>query len=505
MLKFCQHTILFFVFITFGVTAQESNLLWQKTIGGIGDDRVSSIASDGNGNIYILGELQSSNGQNINNDIFVARLDEGGNIIWKKIIGGSRDETGASILIDSHNEVVVLFSSNSTNGYFANNAGNADIYMLRLTSDGVELNISRFGGTLTDIPSHIMQAANGNYIVSGQSQSSDGDLTENFGQFDMWVLEVSYSGNIVWQKSYGASDEDYVNKVLQRSDGSYMIFGESASYDGAFDDNLGDFDIALLNIDETGSILWQKCYGGFYSENGGDLVEMPNGNILVATSTFSDSYDVSSNAGGSDIWLFEVDKTGDLVWDKSYGSYGNETVASLKRTTSGYVLLGTSNSSSIQNSVSHGAQDLWLYELDHQKNSVNHALFGASGFESARAMIVQENGSILMAGSTNSTDGLVQGNQGKNDGWLLKIGDFFTSKRSETRVHPNPSNGIFYLNQLPENPTINVYDYKGQVAYTISNAGEFAAILDITHLPAGMYILSIVSEEGSESHKLVVR
>lgn len=506
MLRNCY---LFFVFALLAVSygnSQKSSILWQKTIGGKGDDNITTITKDQSGNIYVLGSVQSKvNGQNyFNNDVFISKLNQSGEQLWRKTIGGSGDEFGYALKFDSHNEIIALLSSNSMDNGFTSD-GYEDIYMYRLSEEGNIISKHKYGGQFIDIPSDIIQRKNGDYIFFGSSRSHDGDLTENFGMFDFWLVNIDYNGNIKWQRSYGATDDEIAQKVIELDNQDLVLLGNSTSYDGAYSDNVGDADIVLINTNSNGELLWQKSYGGQFNETANDILVEENGNFLVCGSTFSYLFDVSYNAGGSDIWIFEAESNGELIREKTFGSDGNESLAGMEKTPDGYILLGTTSSEYLNDASNNGAQDLWLYELNMDLELTNQALFGASGFDSGNALLLQNDGTIIIGGSTNSSDGLIYENNGGNDALLLKVGEFYSKEHQKAWIHPNPSSGIFYVNQLPENSSINVYNHNGQVLFDLHEAGPYAAILDLSKLPAGLYILTITSTEGQESHKLIVQ
>lgn len=479
--------------------AQESTLLWQRTFGGEGDDHISAIAQDAGGNIYIATTIQSIN----NFNILLSKVDSEGNTIWNNVIGGSGDEIAASLVVDQNNDVLLLASSTSKDQFLPNAFGYQDVVLMRYSQDGGLVSKYHYGGSFIDLPSTMIINSVGNIVIGGHSRSSDGDLTENNGQFDIWTFEVDYDGIILWQRSFGGNDEDICQKIVQLNNGDYILVGHSASYDGPYSDNRGDYDILIIKMDQQGNPDWQRLYGGSLADYSADVVLMPKGGLLIAGNSFSNDYYAGGNYGGSDAWVIEISKSGELVWEQNYGSYGNESVAALMTTSTGLRLLGTTNSSSLNESTNHGAQDLWLYDIDGLTRDItNQTLFGASGFDSGTAMIGQDDGTILLAGSTTSSDGVIKENNGKNDGWLFKVRQSIEDE-SETFIHPNPSSGVFYLNNLPASSSITVIDQAGNVVYKTEDDRAFATVIDLSQLPAGVYFLQVESETRQEVKRIV--
>lgn len=493
-----------FIFFLLGIQsaalhAQDSRLIWQKTIGGIGDDEVNDLVADAEGNTYVLSTVQDLNRRKV----FVSKLNSNGTELWNQTISGNSDEVGSSLLLSDKQELIVLGATTSTQGLGAVSSGYTDVFIAKLTTDGEILGVKTYGGSYFEQPASILQKSNGNFVVTASTWSHDLAFIGNNGQSDIWLFEVNASGQIVWSELYGGSDEEMATETIELTTGELLLIGTSATFDGDFTQNHGDLDIIVYKTDANGKLEWKQIYGGFYSEYAADLLELPNGDCLIAGSTFSDDGNVDSNAGGLDAWLLRLNVDGDLLWNETYGSYGNESVVSLQANGDGFLILGTSNSSVLNNEYSHGNQDFWLYELNESMEVVHQNLFGASGFDFGTTMLLQNGGDILMGGSTNSNDGLVVGNQGKKDGWLLKISRSHFLASSQAVLHPNPTDGIVYINEIAVGARLRVIDLNGNDVVQPFESAATAQILDLSAVPAGVYIVEIESEAGQETHRIV--
>lgn len=89
-----------------------------------------------------------------------------------------------------------------------------------------------YGGSNNDIANSIQQTGDGGFIVAGASYSATGDVTINRGKADFWVAKLDASGTIIWQKTYGGSGWDVAKCVKPTSDGGYIVVGYTNSYDG---------------------------------------------------------------------------------------------------------------------------------------------------------------------------------------------------------------------------------------------------------------------------------
>lgn len=497
-------TVLSLACTLLSATAQETQLLWQRTIGGAGEDQITSLEKDSEGNIYVLGSIQSSVSQT-SFDISITKLSDKGQFIWSKVIGAEGDDNGISLLVDSHDELVVLASSTSQNGAFGLNLGFEDVHVFRISKDGDLLNHHHFGGSQHDIPRDVIETAAGEYLICGNSRSSDMTFSQkNYGQWDAWLLSMNYDGNINWVKNYGGTDEDYAMRVMESDDGKLFFLGHSTSYDGDIADNYGDFDIILYKLESDGTIIWQKQYGGLEQDLGVDMTYHSNGNVLITANTLSNSVHVGINNGFSDAWLVEVDsKSGTIIEETSYGDQGSEYATSIMASEEEILLVGTTNSDAIKGSFDPGEQAIWIAHYSPELEFRYHTIINNDGFDRAAAFCSTPTGMIL-AGSTNSSGGFVQGQQGKNDGWIFKIREANDEgSEPELLLHPNPTTGPVYLNGLKPTDQIEIYNHSGQLVVSQFRPDGDVHILDLAALPKGLYHVRVLRKTGTVFLKVV--
>jgi hypothetical protein len=134
--------------------------------------------------------------------------------------------------------------------------------IVKLSSSGSVEWFKLLGGSDTDRANSIKQTPDGGYIVAGSSYSNDGDVTNNHGNADYWVVKLTDIGNISWEKSYGGSGEDVANSIDLTLDGGYIVTGHTWSFDGDISSNQGFIDYWVLKLNVNGVIEWDKTYGG---------------------------------------------------------------------------------------------------------------------------------------------------------------------------------------------------------------------------------------------------
>ncbi len=482
--------------------SQNAHVLWQKNIGGIGYDWVNAITTDAEDNSYVLSTVQEGD----NHQVQVSKLNSDGMVLWTNTIGGDRDDTGADIIVDHNGNIVIVGASYSKNlAPSVKNKGFCDVFVAKINSTGQLLEIASYGGSQIDQPASLVEKSNGNLLITATSWSEDNDVPNNEGGSDIWFFELASNGSIVWSKTEGGSNDEYAVKTILLENDAFITLANTETYSGSYSANHGDQDIVLYHMDAVGELNWMQLYGGFQSDLASGVAVLENGNYLVAGTTFSNDGNVDYNAGGSDAWIFEVSEGGFLQSSATYGSYGNESIAALLPKNDGFVVFGTSNSTTLNDAQNHGNQDFWLYEINAEKEITDEYLFGASGYDAGYAAALASNGSVLMGGISNSSDGLVQVNNGQRDGLLLKINKLGSGSTDQATLHPNPTDGVIYINQLMSGSKISVVDMNGiQVQMEVEVTGS-SKFLDLTNLPSGVYLVRIDHSEGTEIHRIVKR
>jgi len=159
------------------------------------------------------------------------------------------------------------------------------------------------GGSENDRARSVNQTSDGGYIVAGITRSNDGDVADNIvGARSIWVIKLDATGTIQWEKSYGGNDYDEANEIQQTSDGGYILIGSSES-DDFFGDSLGNQDILILKLDSVGNIVWGKRYGGVGLDVGYSINQTPDGGFIA-------SGKINSSLARS--WVAKLDGNGNI-------------------------------------------------------------------------------------------------------------------------------------------------------------------------------------------------
>jgi hypothetical protein len=258
---------------------------WQKTLGGSSPDHATSIQQTTDGGYIVAGYSSSDDGDvtgdNGSYDSWVVKLDAVGNITWQKSLGGSGDDRAYSIQQTANGGYIVVGWSDSNDGDVIGNNGDFDYWVVKLDAVGNITWQKSLGGSGLDRAWSIQQTTDGGYIIVGQSFSNDGDVTGNNGWADYWIVKLGVSGNIIWQKSLGGSSYDYAHSIQQIADGGYIVAGRSKSNNGDITGNNGGYDFWIVNLDASGNITWQKSLGGSGADAAYSIQQTTDGGYII--------------------------------------------------------------------------------------------------------------------------------------------------------------------------------------------------------------------------------
>jgi len=339
------------------------NIEWQKSLGGSSYDIAQSIEQTFDGGYIVAGTSSSNDGDVTGNhgseDYWVVKLDKDGNIEWQKSLGGSNIDSAFALSKTSDGGYIVAGESYSNNA-----TGKSDFWIVKLNHIGDVQWQKYLGGSSFETANSIKETFDKGYIVAGYSASNDGDVTGNHGSYDYWVVKLNNNGMIEWQKSLGGTGIDLANSVLQTSDEGYIVAGSSTSNNGDVTENRGSDDYWVVKLDKNGMIQWQKSLGGSDADFTNTIYQTATGDYIIAGVTLSNDGDINSYYGGNDIWVVKLDQNGSIKWQKSLGGSQDDLAFSIQQTSDdGYILAGNSNSSDGNITSNQGNDDFWIVKL----------------------------------------------------------------------------------------------------------------------------------------------
>ena len=154
------------------------------------------------------------------------------------------------------------------------------------------------------------QTSDGGYIIGGWTGSADGNVTDYNGNGDFWIVKLNSSGSMVWQKAYGGTSVEKAYAIQQTSDDKYIVAGYASSSDGFVTGNHGSDDFWLVKLDGSGDLIWQKTLGGSGLDQAKSIEQTNNGGYIIAGVTSSDDGDVIGNTDEVNVDYWVVKLTG---------------------------------------------------------------------------------------------------------------------------------------------------------------------------------------------------
>lgn len=292
-------------------------LEWEKTYGFAGNDQAFSVTPTSNGGYFLLGVLDvtASGGQgnagrsastHAGGDYWAIQTDGSGNLVWSRY----------------------------------------------------------YGGSFTDTAYEAVETDDGGFIIVGSSDSIDVDITENKGAYDFWVLRIDNGGNFVWKKNFGGSEIDLGYALTKTSDGNFIAVGDTRSNDGNVSNLYGNADVWAVKFNGNGGIIWERSYGGTQFESARDIVALPAGTYAIAASSRSNDIDLTTNYGVNDAWVFVINEEGELQFQQSIGGSNLDFAGGLTVAANGeLVMVGNTESTDGNLSQNKGAKDAFMVKI----------------------------------------------------------------------------------------------------------------------------------------------
>ncbi len=351
---------------------------WKKTYGGSTDEQAYSVKSTSDKGCIVVGYTLSNDEDVLGNhgyyDAWVLKLDSTGAIQWQKCLGGSDWEEANDVQQTKDGGYVVVGRSRSTDGDVTVNHGYLDYWIVKLDSAGVIEWQKSYGGSSEDNAYAVQQTMDGGYIVCGESSSQDGNVTGNHGDSDCWILKLNYEGKIEWERSFGGTSIDRANDILETANGGFIALGQTYSNNGNVTENHGLSDFWVVKMSQTGDLEWQKTFGGSNGEFARSICQTNDGGYAMTGQTQSNNGDAVGNNGGADLWVVKISETGELQWQKTLGGTQAEWGNAIQQTgDGGFILAGFAWSSNGDVSGVHGYNDFWVVKLSPSSSPTTEA------------------------------------------------------------------------------------------------------------------------------------
>ncbi|MEX6626521.1 hypothetical protein [Tenacibaculum salmonis] len=402
-----------------------------KTYGGSKNESGRSVIQTSDNGYAVLGFTQSIDGDistsktTIQYDYWLLKFDENDTLQWQKTYGGSKDEKAYQIIETSDNGFAVIGYSKSADGDVNENEGFEDIWILKLDATGNILWKKNTGFAGTDKGFQIIETNDGGFFIGGildvtaSGGAGNARSAARHAGGDYWAIKLNANGNIEWRKYFGGKNTDTCYGITATPDG-YLMIGTSDSVDVDINNNQGSYDFWVIKINKTGTLIWEKSFGGDQIDEARAITPTDDGNFIIIGDTRSDDKDVTNN-GGADLWVIKIDTNGKLIWQKNYGGASFDVGRSINKTTNGDFLIAGSSRSTDNEIINKGQNDAWLIKIDKNGKQLWQKTIGGTAVDFCYDAIELSNGNIIAVGESNSNTDDIITNKGFSDLLIIKL------------------------------------------------------------------------------------
>lgn len=340
---------------------------WAKTYGTSQRDWILDVEETAGGYVFVGSSYKNTS----DGDGWIAMVDFNGNLSWQNKLGGSAYDAFSKISVDANGEIVVVGDTRSTDYPDVAVKGADDIWIAKFNSDGHLLYSKAYGGSTKDI-GHSILTEGANYVIAGISASTDGDLSGilKTGGDDIWMFQIEATTGALIQGSqriYGGSAEESYPKLFRNpgSAGGYFLAASTLSNDGNISGNKGSRDGWVARLDGSLNIIGTgKCFGGTNDDafRAGYISE----NEMVLTGfSYSKTGDLASNKGSSDVWILKMDHNLNKQNSSSFGGRGLEIGWGIAPAGEGYMIAGRTDANNGDVTGFKGVIDVWLLNIKY--------------------------------------------------------------------------------------------------------------------------------------------
>jgi hypothetical protein len=453
------------------------SLIWSVKSGGSNDESGHMVAVDGSSGFYVAGEFAISTqlgpfpfvSKGLS-DIFLARYDTAGTLLWALKYGGPARDVINSLKVDAQGNVYLtghFKDSLEIGSTVVLSSGGSDIYAVKFDNLGNLLWITSAGGINDDESRGLAVDASGNVFIGGFFQGNvtfgTTNLASTAGSKDMFLAKLDPFGGFLWAVKGGGAENDGAYELSVNNTGDCYVTGNfksSATFGVINLQSNGDDDIFIAKYNASGFIQWAKQAGGLLQDKGYAISADPFGMVYITGSFEGPAWFGAVNLtglGGRDIFVACYDATGTLQWVLQAGGPGFDR--------------GYGMTSNITGSV-------WLTGIFEQSSN-----FGSSVLTSA----------------------------GDKDMFVARLGGLSSIQEIEKNkftLYPNPvkeGNPFYVKNFGYDEFEVLVFDYSGKLISRELKTDSANNPIATSGMKAGLYSIVLSKGEKTKRSALIVR
>jgi hypothetical protein len=473
-----------FILITFLSLPVLSQVTFEKTFGTLDDDEGQAVAVCQDGTYILAGYVE--NIYTGDADVFLARLNLYGDTIWTRTFANAYDDDYACDLLQSFDLGFLI------TGYTY--SGNTPVpFLLKYDEQGQFLWFKKYSSQVPyGYAIAMVQKPDSNFMICGREDFYNADWYHR-----PFLLETDRDGNCTWSGIYMVEEYAYYDSynLCLSAENEYVMCGYFeqpivSTIEHAW----------LFKVNSGMNIAWSRAYGpSGYTSHASDLVLTDDGGFMLSGSTFQGELPLPGT--NYNVYLIKTDSAGTGVWSKSIGNADwTEYGRCVDKTFDGGYIVGGVSSFGTSNS------EIWLLKTDEAGDTLWTRRFGGNYDEDIADICATPDGGYLFCGLTESFS------QGGSDIYLVKTdaNGLLTGINdredvlSGIEISPNPSSGIFSLQNCPDDLIYMIYDVSGKILVKDKTAKGTDEMVDISNFPPGVYFLKMVTSSSTRSQKIII-
>jgi len=353
---------------------EEIEMLWNNNYGGTGTENAYSVIQTPDGGLAAIGDTNSYGAGNT--DAWLIKTDASGSMQWSRTYGGSNFDKGRRLIITPDGGFALGGHTKSSG------AGETDFWFIKTDSSGIEQWSRTYGSNLYENLNDMIQTSDMGYLLIGDSKPSSMN-------YDCLLVKIDSNGNMQWNQTISEPGTDRIFKVIETTDGSFVIAGITTSHDADREDfwltklfsngieqwtriygikdldicndftetqdggyalvgssvTLGptgsteDYDMSLIKTDSNGIKQWSRTYGGYLDDYGSGIIQLADSGFLLAGRT--ESFTDTQNGIDTDAWIIKTDVEGNIEQNQTFDVGRTDMIYSMTRLPyNGYILAG---------------------------------------------------------------------------------------------------------------------------------------------------------------------
>jgi len=481
----------------------DGSLIWSKTFGGSNNDDLEAVLPHSDGGVMAFGTTRTDQG--LFGDLtglaggWLMRTNSNGTLIDGKIFGGTITETAVDAFRHVNGNVTMAMEAGSTTLNGQTNNGILDVWLVQVNAALTIQWTALLGGNGTDVPEAITSDINGNIYVAATSNSNLPGLGNNQGGKDIWVFKISPTGELLWQKTFGGSEDEEASDILYHPDGFVYVLAHSGSSDGDFDANDGLNDlwmIRLAGID--GDLEHMQRFGGSGNDFNGHADFYGDDQIVISVSSTSSDLELTGNKGLADVWVLTTDLNGNILQQMNYGGSLNDLAVDIITNDSIFYLLSSTLSSDKNvpfNSITQ--QDLWYYSLNPNPDTCSEQFLCQPDSMLTNHIYPPANDALIcVSGCTAGYGPGPQFNTGSCPDFVQPTAYFFvTTDTTADLLTLSVTSDEFNQPQIALLRSVNCSSFQQVECATGLNGSVLMAYIDVE--PLTTYVIAISDVEGN--------